>query len=414
MPPRTTAAASPPRRSRASSTRSRANASPAAGLERPRHGAAGGLPRSDAASYDKLVSIEMIEAIGAAYLDDVFRQLGRLLKPGGLALIQAITIEDHRYAQALRSVDFIKRHVFPGSFIPSIQAHAGGQDARQRPGAGRHSRISAIPTRARSRPGGERFLRAAARRCARWDSMSASSACGSSTWPTARAASANARSVWRTCCWPSPAAGRQPPASSFVGADSGQSRLPAGLVCRRHRRRARTGSGPALLATAVFAAWQLAVSERERPTCDSSAPRCCSEVCWTASLSTSGRAALRGRQPPRCPLAGLPLWILALWVAFALTVQSLLGLSSRGRPLLAARWARPAAACLPRRRARLDAVSFAVPAWHGLLGLAAGWAIALRTPGEPRRAWRANALGRKAGVVVSPGVSVLVLWLLAA
>jgi cyclopropane-fatty-acyl-phospholipid synthase len=72
--------------------------------------------------YDKLVSIEMVEAIGASYLDAYFGKLGSLLRPGGLALVQAITIEDHRYAQALASVDFIKRHVFPGSFIPSINA----------------------------------------------------------------------------------------------------------------------------------------------------------------------------------------------------------------------------------------------------------------------------------------------------
>jgi Cyclopropane fatty acid synthase and related methyltransferases len=72
--------------------------------------------------YDKLVSIEMVEAIGAPYLDTYFKQLGALLKPDGMALLQAITIEDHRYAQALGSVDFIKRHVFPGSFIPSINA----------------------------------------------------------------------------------------------------------------------------------------------------------------------------------------------------------------------------------------------------------------------------------------------------
>lgn len=72
--------------------------------------------------YDKLVSIEMVEAIGAPYLDVYFGQLGALLKPDGLALVQAITIEDHRYSQALESVDFIKRHVFPGSFIPSINA----------------------------------------------------------------------------------------------------------------------------------------------------------------------------------------------------------------------------------------------------------------------------------------------------
>jgi cyclopropane-fatty-acyl-phospholipid synthase len=73
-------------------------------------------------SYDKLVSIEMIEAVGADFMDTYFSQVGQLLKPDGVALIQAITIEDHRYQQALRSVDFIKRHVFPGSFIPSIEA----------------------------------------------------------------------------------------------------------------------------------------------------------------------------------------------------------------------------------------------------------------------------------------------------
>ena len=73
-------------------------------------------------TFDKLVSIEMIEAIGPQYLDTYFATLGRLLKPDGLALVQAITIEDHRYAQAVRSVDFIKRFIFPGSFIPSIHA----------------------------------------------------------------------------------------------------------------------------------------------------------------------------------------------------------------------------------------------------------------------------------------------------
>lgn len=72
--------------------------------------------------YDKAVSIEMIEAIGAAYLEVYFAKLGALLKPGGRALVQAITIEDHRYRQALKAVDFIKRYVFPGSFIPSVQA----------------------------------------------------------------------------------------------------------------------------------------------------------------------------------------------------------------------------------------------------------------------------------------------------
>ena len=69
-------------------------------------------------TYDKLISIEMVEAVGHQFLDGYFEKCAGLLAPGGLALVQAITIEDHRYAQALNSVDFIKRHVFPGSFIP--------------------------------------------------------------------------------------------------------------------------------------------------------------------------------------------------------------------------------------------------------------------------------------------------------
>jgi len=72
--------------------------------------------------YDKLVSIEMIEAVGARYLETYFAKVGALLKPRGLALLQAITIEDHRYERALREVDYIKRYVFPGAFIPSVSA----------------------------------------------------------------------------------------------------------------------------------------------------------------------------------------------------------------------------------------------------------------------------------------------------
>jgi len=75
--------------------------------------------------YDKLVSIEMIEAIGHQFLDTYFGKVSALLAPHGLGLIQAITIEDHRYERALRNVDFIQRYIFPGSFIPSIAAMTG-------------------------------------------------------------------------------------------------------------------------------------------------------------------------------------------------------------------------------------------------------------------------------------------------
>ncbi|MCG6900472.1 MAG: class I SAM-dependent methyltransferase, partial [Gammaproteobacteria bacterium] len=70
--------------------------------------------------YDKLVSIEMIEAVGHAYFDTYFEQCSRLLKPDGLMLLQSITIADQRYAAAKRSVDFIQRYIFPGGCLPSV------------------------------------------------------------------------------------------------------------------------------------------------------------------------------------------------------------------------------------------------------------------------------------------------------
>ena len=73
-------------------------------------------------SYDKLVSIKMIEAVGHQYLDTYFAKCSDLLKPNGIMLIQAITIQDQFYDQAIKSVDFIQRYIFPGGFIPSVTA----------------------------------------------------------------------------------------------------------------------------------------------------------------------------------------------------------------------------------------------------------------------------------------------------
>jgi cyclopropane-fatty-acyl-phospholipid synthase len=70
--------------------------------------------------YDKLVVIEMIEAVGHVFYETFFRRCSELLKPTGMMLLQAITIADQQYEQAARSVDFIKRYVFPGSCLPSI------------------------------------------------------------------------------------------------------------------------------------------------------------------------------------------------------------------------------------------------------------------------------------------------------
>ena len=69
--------------------------------------------------FDKLVSIEMIEAVGKAYLGNFFEKCSSLLKPNGLMLLQAITIDDRRYDSYSDSVDFIQKHIFPGGFLPS-------------------------------------------------------------------------------------------------------------------------------------------------------------------------------------------------------------------------------------------------------------------------------------------------------
>jgi cyclopropane-fatty-acyl-phospholipid synthase len=74
--------------------------------------------------FDKLVSIEMIEAVGYRFYDDYFNKCSSLLKADGLALIQAITISDQRYDDAKKEIDFIQRYIFPGGCLPSISVIA--------------------------------------------------------------------------------------------------------------------------------------------------------------------------------------------------------------------------------------------------------------------------------------------------
>ncbi|RTR01525.1 SAM-dependent methyltransferase [Halomonas nitroreducens] len=72
--------------------------------------------------YDRLISVEMIEAVGHQYLDTYLATLDRLLTDDGLAMLQAITIRDQRFEAAKREMDFIKRYIFPGGFLPSHRA----------------------------------------------------------------------------------------------------------------------------------------------------------------------------------------------------------------------------------------------------------------------------------------------------
>jgi cyclopropane-fatty-acyl-phospholipid synthase len=73
-------------------------------------------------AYDRVVSIEMIEAVGEAYWPAYFRQLARLLKPGGTVGLQAITIDERLFPHYRREIDFIRRYVFPGGMLPTLAA----------------------------------------------------------------------------------------------------------------------------------------------------------------------------------------------------------------------------------------------------------------------------------------------------
>ena len=72
--------------------------------------------------FDRIVSIEMIEAVGHEFLPSYFSQISDLLLPNGAAMIQGITMPDHRYTQYLKEVDYIRTRVFPGSCVPSASA----------------------------------------------------------------------------------------------------------------------------------------------------------------------------------------------------------------------------------------------------------------------------------------------------
>ena len=73
-------------------------------------------------SFDKVVSIEMLEAVGHEFLPVYFGKIDSLLKPNGSVALQVITSQDKRYEEFRNDVDFIMKHIFPGSQTPSITA----------------------------------------------------------------------------------------------------------------------------------------------------------------------------------------------------------------------------------------------------------------------------------------------------
>jgi hypothetical protein len=151
--------------------------------------------------YDKLVSIEMIEAVGHRFLPTYFKQCAQLLKRDGLMLLQAITIREQRFEQAKNSVDFIQRYIFPGGALPCVQnmLQIVSRDTDMNL---LHMEDFGLHYARTLRLWHENFRRAHGR-LTNWATTSISCGCGSFTCATARAVSWSAPSAPRNCCWPS-------------------------------------------------------------------------------------------------------------------------------------------------------------------------------------------------------------------
>ena len=120
------------------------------------------LPTYPVGGFDKVVSIEMLEAVGHEHLNSYFECVERYLKPGGLAAVQVITLPDDRYkAYCEQHSDFIRRYIFPGGHLPSLGVMTSvssrhgleSPDARPRPRLRRHAAPVAGSACARARPG---------------------------------------------------------------------------------------------------------------------------------------------------------------------------------------------------------------------------------------------------------------------
>lgn len=84
------------------------------------------LPVPNGKLYDKVVSIEMLEAVGREYLETYFECIDRLLKPqGGIAVFQCITMPETRYEAYAKGEDFIRRYIFPGGHLPTVSQLVG-------------------------------------------------------------------------------------------------------------------------------------------------------------------------------------------------------------------------------------------------------------------------------------------------
>ena len=128
--------------------------------------------------YDRIASIEMLEAVGEGYWPIYFDRLRSSLSDGGIAVLQIITIAESRYAAYRRRPDFIQRHIFPGGMLPTL-SHIEREAAR----VGLKLVCQELFGDSYARPfaSGEIGLSRRSRRSSRWVSTNVSGGCGSTT-----------------------------------------------------------------------------------------------------------------------------------------------------------------------------------------------------------------------------------------
>ena len=148
--------------------------------------------------FDRVVSIEMMEAVGEAYWPSYFATLRDRLKPGGLAVIQAITIAEDKFEGYRRCTDFIQQYIFPGGMLPTIS-----EIRRQTEKAGLKLRTMETfgASYARTLEEWRKRFHAAWPDIGAWASMRGFAGCGTIIWPIVRAGFEPERSMSDCTSW---------------------------------------------------------------------------------------------------------------------------------------------------------------------------------------------------------------------
>ena len=150
--------------------------------------------------FDKIVSIEMFEAVGLKHYDDYFAAVDRLLAPDGVMLLQTITIDDQWFPEYHGTPDWIEKHIFPGGELASVGEMLKSL-ARTFIALAVSRRELRHPLRAHPARLARPVSPAASRACAPSGSTTASSACGICIWPPAKRCSSNGTPACSSCCW---------------------------------------------------------------------------------------------------------------------------------------------------------------------------------------------------------------------